>query len=144
VTYRESPPDLFGCPIVVRIAQSGHETADIQREYNIYRQILGKGIGPKFLAHITEDGRMIGFILKKIEGTKRPRPDHFKECKRALEKFHKLGYLHQDCHHSNVLVKKGRAILVDFRSAKRITSEIGVEGKRQDLATLRAACGISS
>jgi tRNA A-37 threonylcarbamoyl transferase component Bud32 len=108
----------------------------------VYEKILGKGIGPKFLAYVTEGGRTIGFVLKKIEGACRPRPRDFQKCKRVLKKLHKLGILHQDCHHGNVLMKKGRAILVDFKSATSITSENALEGKKQDLETLRAACGV--
>jgi hypothetical protein len=139
--YRDSPSDIFGFPIFVKIARFSHEIPDIQLECDVYQKILGKGIGPKFLAYVTEGGRTIGFVLKKIEGACRPRPRDFKKCKRVLQKFHKLGFLHQDCHHGNVLMRKGRAILVDFKSATGITSESAADGKRQDLETLRAACG---
>lgn len=141
-TYRDSPSDLFGCPIVVKIARFGHEVPDIQLECEIYKQILGKGIGPKFLAFVTEGGRKIGLVLKKIEGARRPRPRDFKKCRRVLKKLHELGVLHQDCHHGNVLVKRGRAILVDFKSATNINDETLADGKRQDCATLRVACGM--
>jgi predicted Ser/Thr protein kinase len=141
-TYRDSPCNIFGCPIVVKIARFDHEIPDIQLECDVYEKILGKGIGPKFLAYVTEGGRVIGFVLKKIEGARRPRPRDVKKCNRVLKKLHKLGILHQDCHHGNVLMRKGRAILVDFKSATRITSENAVDGKKQDLETLRAACGI--
>ncbi|KAM0707967.1 hypothetical protein Q7P35_004616 [Cladosporium inversicolor] len=67
-TYQDSSSDLFKCPIVVKIARFGHEISDIQLECDIYQKILGKGIGTEFLAYVTEDGRIIGFILKKIEG----------------------------------------------------------------------------
>jgi predicted Ser/Thr protein kinase len=142
-TYQDSQSDLFGCPIVVKIARFDHEIPDIQLECDVYENIKGKGIGPKFLAYVTEDGRKIGFVLKKTEGARRPRPRDFKKCKRVLKKLHKLGLLHRDCHHGNVLVKNGRAILVDFKSVTYINQHIAVEGKRQDFATLRVACGIS-
>jgi hypothetical protein len=61
---------------------------------------------------------------------------------RVLQKLHKLGFLHRDCHHGNILMKKGRAILVDFKSALVIISANAAERKKQDLETLRAACGI--
>jgi predicted Ser/Thr protein kinase len=141
-TYRDSPSDILGCPIVVKIARFSHEIPDIQLECDMYEKILGKGIGPKFLAYVTEGDRVIGFVLKKIEGVRRPKPRDFKKCKRVLKKSHELGFLHRDCHHGNVLMKNGRAILVDFKSAMAITSENAVEGKKQDLETLRAACGI--
>lgn len=141
-TYRDSPSDLFGCPIVVKIARFDHEIPDIQLECDVYEKILGKGIGPKFLAYVTEGNRTIGFVLKKTEGARRPRPRDFKKCRRVLKKFHELGFLHQDCYHGNVLMSKGRAILVDFKSATVITNDNAVEGKKQDLETLRAACGM--
>ena len=141
-TYRDSPSNLFGCPIVVKIARFDYEVPDIQRECDIYKKILGKGIGAKFLAYVTEGGRKIGFVLRKIEGTRRPGPRDYKKCRCVLKKLHRLGFLHRDCHHGNVLVKKGRAVLVDFKSAIDIEEGNTVEGKRQDFATLRAACGI--
>ena len=141
-TYQDSPSDLFGCPIVVKIARFGHEFPDIQLECDIYQQILGKGIGSKFLAYVTEDNRKIGFVLKKTEGARRPGPRDFKKCKHVLKKLHELGFLHQDCHHGNVLVKKGRVILVDFKSATNINDENANGGKRQDFTTLRVACGM--
>ena len=141
-TYRDSPSDLFGCPIVVKIDWCGHEIPDIQIECDVYKQILGKGIGPKFLAYVTEGNRKIGFVLKKTEGVRHPRPRDFEKCKRVLGKLHKLGIIHQDCHHGNLLVKNGRVILVDFKSATNINDENATDGKRQDFATLRAACGV--
>lgn len=139
-TYRDSPSNIFGCPIVVKIARFDFKIPDIQLECDMYTTILGKGIGPKFLAYVTEGGRTIGFVLRKIEGARRPRPRDFKKCKRVLEKLHKLGFLHRDCHYGNVLMKRGRAILIDFKSATVITSENATDGKKQDLETLQAAC----
>jgi hypothetical protein len=141
-TYRDSPSNIFGCQIVVKIARFVHEIPDIQLECDVYEKILGKGIGPKFLAYVTEGGRVIGFVLKKIEGARCPRPRDFNKCKRVLQKLHKLGFLHRDYHHGNILMKKGRAILVDFKSALVIISANAAERKKQDLETLRAACGI--
>ena len=142
-TYRDSPSDLFGCPIVVKVARFDHEIPDIQRECDVYKKILGKGIGPKFLAYVTEGGRTIGFVLRKLEGARRPKPRDFTRYKRVLKKLHRLGILHQDCHHGNVLVKNGRAILIDFKSATEVNQHNAVEGERQDFATLRRACGMS-
>lgn len=142
-TYRESPSDLFGCPIVVKIARFDHEIPDIQRECDVYKKILGKGIGPKFLAYVTEGGRTIGFVLRNLEGGRRPRPRDHKKCRRVLKKLHRLGVLHRDCHHGNVLVKNGRAILIDFKSATAVNQHNAAEGRRQDFATLRRACGMS-
>jgi predicted Ser/Thr protein kinase len=141
--YRDSPSGMFGCAIVVKIARFDHEIPDIQKECDVYKLIQGKGIGSKFLAYVAEDGRTIGFVLKKIEGAKRPEPRDFKKCKHVLKKFHQLGLLHQDCHHGNVMVDKGRVILVDFKSATEIDDNNAVEGRLQDFATLRPACGIS-
>ena len=145
-TYRDSPFDLFGCPIVVKIARFDHEIPDIQQECDMYRLIHGKRIGSKFLGYVTEAGRIIGFVLKKNKEAQRPRPRDFKKCKLVLRKLHRLGYLHQDCHHGNVLyvVNKGHAILVDFKSVTKISEDNGVkQGKKSDFETLRTACGIS-
>jgi predicted Ser/Thr protein kinase len=142
-TYRDSPCNIFGCPIVVKIARFGHEIPDIQKECDFYKLIQGQGIGSKFLAYVTEGGRTIGFVLKKIEDTKPLRPRDFTKCKRVLKRFHRLGFLHQDCHDGNVLMSKGRATLLDFKSATEINDSNAVEGKLQDFAALRAACGIS-
>ncbi|KAF8248813.1 hypothetical protein K440DRAFT_623853 [Wilcoxina mikolae CBS 423.85] len=37
-------------------------------ETQMYKIIDGLGLAPAFLGHITENGRIMGFLLEKVEG----------------------------------------------------------------------------
>jgi len=54
---------------VAKFARFEFEISYVEQETAVYYHIDGKGIGPAFLGHLTENGRVMGFLIKWIEGT---------------------------------------------------------------------------
>ncbi|KAG6176676.1 hypothetical protein E4U10_000475, partial [Claviceps purpurea] len=70
-----------------------------------YQWICDKGIGPKFLGHLTEgpNGRIIGFVTEWLDGTRSAEPRDLDGCKKALARLHQLGIKHGDINKFNFL-----------------------------------------
>ncbi|KAJ8110676.1 hypothetical protein ONZ43_g5815 [Nemania bipapillata] len=93
----------------------------IEAETNIYQHIQKSTVAPKFLGHVKEDGRIIGFLIEYIEGARSPEVrDRFldlalRKCKQTLEALHQLGVMHNDARPENCLLRRdGTAVLIDF------------------------------
>ena len=71
-----------------------------------------------FLGLLTEEGRIIGFIIERLTDAHHASPTELRLCQVALSKLHNLGILHGDVNKHNFLVKDGRAILIDFECAR--------------------------
>lgn len=65
--YMASSPK-FEKPIVAKFARFHWEIGYYVAETQAYSWIDGHNIGPKFLGHLTEDGRVIGFLIESVEG----------------------------------------------------------------------------
>lgn len=93
----------------------------LEREMMAYRACDGKDITPKFVGHVAEEGRVIGFLTEYIEGAHMPSSDDEKElCRRALYRFYRLTGWHRNpmaSHKANFLIKDGKAYLVDLAMA---------------------------
>jgi hypothetical protein len=63
--YEVSCP-LFGTTIIAKFARFDWEVQYFEDETTAYQWIDGHDIGPRFLGHLTERGRAIGFLLEKI------------------------------------------------------------------------------
>lgn len=112
---RSTPPIIFPSPatIIAKIARFEWEIPRIERETRAYQLLEGSGLTPRFLGHIHEHGRIMGFLLEKIEG----RPASIQDlgvCETALEKLHELGFLHGDANRYNFLVTERGVKLLDF------------------------------
>lgn len=97
-------------------------------------QVLGHdenelSIAPKFLGHLTENGRVMGFLMEKVEG----RPaciDDLERCEILLKRLHRLGNLglvHGDLNRYNFIVEEepdGRIWLVDFEHAQDFDEDL--------------------
>ncbi|KAI9794375.1 MAG: hypothetical protein M1816_005444 [Peltula sp. TS41687] len=76
-------------------------------------------ITPTFLGHVTENGRVIGFLLEKVGGEFASLED-LPPCEEALRRLHGMGLVHGDAHRSNFLVERdnagsgGHVRMVDF------------------------------
>ena len=58
----------FEKPIVAKFARFHWEIGYYVAETQAYSWIDGHNIGPKFLVYLTEDGRVIGFLIESVEG----------------------------------------------------------------------------
>ncbi|KEY67055.1 hypothetical protein S7711_04734 [Stachybotrys chartarum IBT 7711] len=107
----------FPAIMVAKIATHAWELPYICRQTEAYEFLEGSGLAPRFLGHIHENGRIIGFLLEKIEG----RPAYIRDlrvCTTALVKLHKLGYLHGNVDRSCFLITDEGAKLVKFARLK--------------------------
>lgn len=120
--------------IVAKIARFDWEIPRIDRETRAYQLLEGSGLAPRFLGHIHENGRIIGFLLERIEG----RPASIQDlgiCETALGRLHQLGYLHGDANRFNFLIAEEGVKLLDF---ERLQENATRESMHKELASLRA------
>jgi predicted Ser/Thr protein kinase len=99
--------------LIAKIARFEWELPRIEQETRAYQLLEGSGLAPRFLGHVHENGRIIGFLLEKIDG----RFAFFQDlsiCKTALGKLHELGLLHGDVNRHNFLVTEEGVKLLDF------------------------------
>lgn len=109
-----------------------HETA-------AYEWLSGHDIGPKFLAHVTEENRVIGFLMKRVRDCRHATVEDLAVCQGALSKLHVMGIKHGDVNTYSFLVCGEKAVMVDFESAVRtddgavLEAEFGgLEGQLRD------------
>ncbi|KAG6046285.1 hypothetical protein E4U39_001491 [Claviceps sp. Clav50 group G5] len=110
-----------GGPVLMNIANWPDELYRIETEISVYQRICDKGVGPKFLGHVTEgpDGRVIGFVAEWVGGARSAEPRDLDDCKKALARLHQLGIKHGDINKYNFLVREGHdVVLIDFEMSK--------------------------
>ncbi|KAF2972704.1 hypothetical protein GQX73_g1006 [Xylaria multiplex] len=110
---------LFNRPVIVKFAEFPWQIPYYEAETTAYEWIDGAGVSPKFLGHLTEAGRVIGFILENIDGARTAGPEDLKACQAALTRLHSLDIKHGDINKHNFLVRDGKAVLVDFETARK-------------------------
>lgn len=106
---------LFAEPVVYKFAVFPWQIPMLEAETTAYNWINGQGVGPQFLGHVTEAGRVIGFLMENIAGRTANFGD-LDKCQRALKKLHALQMNHGDTNKHNFLIKEGdeEAVLIDF------------------------------
>ncbi|KAB8277879.1 hypothetical protein BDV30DRAFT_204453 [Aspergillus minisclerotigenes] len=57
---------MFHTPVIAKFARFAWEIQYIEDETTAYQWINGHDIGPRFLGHLTEHGRVIGFLMEGI------------------------------------------------------------------------------
>ena len=129
-------PNTFQSPattVIAKIARFEWEIPRIERETRAYQLLEGSGLAPRFLGHIHENGRIMGFLLEKMEG----RPASIQDlgiCETALEKLHELGFLHGDANRYNFLVTGDGVKLVDF---ERFQENASPESMHKEFKSVR-------
>ncbi|OTA95093.1 hypothetical protein M434DRAFT_57462, partial [Hypoxylon sp. CO27-5] len=120
--------------VIAKLARFEWEIPRIERETRAYQLLEGSGLAPRFLAHIHENGRIMGFLLEKIEG----RPASIQDlsaCETALRKLHELGVVHGDVNRHNFLVTEEGVKLLDF---ERLQENASPRSMSEELENLRA------
>lgn len=103
--------------MIAKMARFDWEIPRIQCETKIYSLLEGTGIAPRFLGHIREQGRIIGFLLEKVMGRHAGIED-LQICCAALRRLHGLGIFHGDCNRFNFIVGiDDKVTLVDFEKS---------------------------
>jgi len=120
--------------IIAKIARFEWELPRIEQETKAYQLLEGSGLAPRFLGHIHENGRIMGFLIEKIEGRSASFQD-LSICETALGKLHELGLLHGDVNRYNFLVTEEGVKLIDFEC---LLENASPESMRKELESLRA------
>lgn len=105
--------------VVVKFARFDWEIRYMEGDTAAYRLIEGYDIGPRFLGHLTEDGRVIGFVMERIANARHAGPQDLDICQQTLARLHALGIRHGDVNRFNFLIRGGKAILFDFDTARK-------------------------
>ncbi|KAI1107746.1 alpha-galactosidase a precursor [Jackrogersella minutella] len=125
---------LFDRPVIYKFTEFPWQTPMMEMETTAYGWINDQGIGPQFLGHVTEAGRVIGFLLENISGSTAEVKD-LEKCQRVLKKLHALGIKHGDTNKHNFLIRDGEedAVLIDFEGAIRCQDEKELSGELEGL-----------
>ncbi|KAH7262450.1 hypothetical protein BKA59DRAFT_463782 [Fusarium tricinctum] len=118
--YRVTHP-AFKTPVLAKFAQFPWEIPYFAAETTAYEWIHGRAIGPVFLGHIHENGRVIGFLLEEVPGARTAEPGDLAACQRSLRRLHELGIMHGDINKHNFLIRgdDGEAVLIDFETTHK-------------------------
>ena len=102
--------------IIAKYARFEWEITSYQSETEVYCWLNGHDIGAPFLGHLTEGGRVIGFLLQKLDGQHAGSQD-LARCQDAVRKLHSLDILHGDLNRHNFIVSEGQVVLIDFETS---------------------------
>ncbi|KAL8707895.1 MAG: hypothetical protein Q9225_007687 [Loekoesia sp. 1 TL-2023] len=108
--------------VIAKFARFEWEIGAYQAETEAYQWIDGHGIGPKFLGHLTEDGRVIGFLLQRVDGHYAGIED-LTRCEEVVRKLHSLGVMHGDLNRYNFIVTEDQVMLIDFETSTKSHDE---------------------
>lgn len=118
--------------VIAKIARFEWEVPGIEQETRAYQLLEGRGLAPRFLAHVHENGRIMGFLLEKVQG----RPASLQDldaCKTALGKLYELGLVHGDVNKYNFLVTEEEVTLIDFEHSRENASPEAVSKELEQL-----------
>ena len=101
---------------IAKIARFDFEIPWVEQETAAYRRLDCQGVAPKFLCHLTEHGRVMGFLMEKLEG-RSAHIDDLETCQNLVRKVHALGILHGDLNRHNFVISKSGAKILDFEHA---------------------------
>ncbi|KAJ5971812.1 uncharacterized protein N7479_001730 [Penicillium vulpinum] len=114
---------LFDDVVVAKFARFEWEIPYLESETTAYQWIEGNDIGPRFLGHLTEDGRVIGFLMERIKNARHAGPQDLEPCRKTLSRLHHLGIQHGDTNRFNFLIRDSTAVLIDFDSARKCSDQ---------------------
>ncbi|PLN82369.1 alpha-galactosidase A precursor [Aspergillus taichungensis] len=106
-------------PVVAKFARFSWEIQYMENETRAYRWISGHGIGPRFLGHLTEDNRVIGFLMEYVSDARHAGVQDVTACGEVLSRLHGLGIRHGDINRFNFLIRGSNATLIDFDTARK-------------------------
>ena len=140
-TYSKIPGQF-----VIKFARFHYEIARIEREIAAYKWIDGHNLGPEFICHLTEHGRVIGFAISKIKEARHATPDDLDVCRQALRRLHALGVKHGDTNKHNFLIHPHGVTMIDldFAEQNAMEAELNEElyGLEQQLADTSGKGGV--
>ncbi|KAI0007291.1 alpha-galactosidase A precursor [Xylariaceae sp. FL0662B] len=123
----------FSSTVVAKLARFEWEVPQLEAETTAYEWIEGQQVGPGFLGRLTEEGRVIGFLMARVANCRHATPEDLPLCRPVLSKLHKLGIKHGDTNKHNFLIHDGKATLIDFDIASRPASDDELEAELHKL-----------
>lgn len=126
---------LFDRPVVAKFTEFPWQTPYVEAETAAYRWLEGSGVAaPRFLGHLVEEGRVIGFVLEYIGNARAAGPGDLAACQGVLKKLHALGVKHGDINKHNFLVRdNGGVVLLNFETASKDVDGDELEAEYQRL-----------
>lgn len=126
--------------VVAKFARFDWEIGYMEGETAGYRLIEGYNICPRFLGHLTEDGRVVGFLIEPIANAQHAGSQDLDICQQTLARLHVLEIKHGDINRLNFMIQDSRAIfLIDFDTARKCD---GSHLLAEELCSLQEALGI--
>ncbi|GLA06017.1 hypothetical protein AnigIFM60653_006538 [Aspergillus niger] len=113
-----SPPLNEDTTVIAKVARFEWEIPRLSQETSIYKQLQGTGLAPRFLGHVHEHGRVIGFILERLKGREAGIKD-LPLCQSVLKRLHDIGILHGDVNRYNFIVRGDAVRLIDFEKSQQ-------------------------
>ncbi|KAJ3482829.1 hypothetical protein NLG97_g7466 [Lecanicillium saksenae] len=123
--------------VIAKMARFPWEIASIDAETQAYKALTEFNLGPKFLGHVQENGRIIGFALEKLHGRRHARPDDIAVCQAALGQLHSRGISHGNVKGNHFLVdddEDNSVVIVDFAQARVAAAKDELEAEHDNLA----------
>ncbi|KAF4157781.1 hypothetical protein CNMCM6936_008901 [Aspergillus lentulus] len=130
--YEVSCP-LFDKVVVAKFARFDWEVQYMENETTAYQWIDGYDIGPRFLGHLTEEGRVIGFLMERVPAERHAGPQDLEACRETLSRLHDLGIRHGDINRFNFLICQSKAVLIDFDTAQKCAHQALLLKELEDL-----------
>ncbi|KAJ5718498.1 alpha-galactosidase A precursor [Penicillium malachiteum] len=115
----EAKCSLFDHIVVAKFARFPWESQYIENKTTAYQWISSHTIGPRFLGHLTENGRVIGLLMERITDARHAGTQDLEACREVLSRLHDLGVRHGDTNRFNFLVPDSKATLIDFDTAQK-------------------------
>lgn len=124
-----------GKPAIAKIACFDTELRYIERETWAHQILVENRLpeegpfAPAFLAHLTENGRVMGYLMEKAEG-EFAGPQDLSRCQQLLRRLHALGLVHGDVNRYNFVVDRkpgGSTLLLDWEHAEGYGEQIARE-----------------
>ncbi|KAL5083733.1 hypothetical protein Trisim1_000939 [Trichoderma cf. simile WF8] len=106
----------FDQTLVVKFAEFPWQMPCFEAEITAYEWLSSHGIDPKFIAHLTEAGRVFGFVMEYIDGARFADIGDLAACQEILSRLHSLGIKHGDINRYIFLIREGKTMLVDFEA----------------------------
>lgn len=105
--------------IIAKLARFDWEIFYMEFETTAYQWISGHDIAPRFLGHLTEHGRVIGFLMERITNARQAGVEDLETCKEVLSRLHGLGVCHGLPSYFNFLISDSKTVMISFDLAWR-------------------------
>jgi hypothetical protein len=113
----------FDTAVVAKFAHFKWEIQYLEDKTTAYEWIDGHGIGPRFLGHLTEDNRVIRFLMERITNAQHAGPNDLTAYQQTLCRLHRLGVRHSNINRFNFLIRGSTAVLIEFNSAQKCDNQ---------------------